>query len=125
MSITFTEIAFTAYPVSDMKRSRAFYEGILGLKPGMVNESPSMAWVEYEIGATVLSIGYTSEGNWKPSPLGASAALEVTNFEEAIEHLRANNVRFEMEPMETPVCHMAVIKDPDDSKILIHKRKNS
>ena len=27
------QIAFTAYPVRDMKRARSFYEGDLGLKP--------------------------------------------------------------------------------------------
>ena len=28
-----TDIAFTGIPVTDMKRARAFYEGVLGLKP--------------------------------------------------------------------------------------------
>ena len=28
-----------------------------------------------------------------------------------------------MEPLETPVCHMAIISDPDGSRLLIHKRK--
>ena len=30
------EIAFTGYPVTDLKRARQFYEGILGLKPTKV-----------------------------------------------------------------------------------------
>jgi len=30
-----TEIAFTGAPVTDMKRARAFYEGVLGFKPTM------------------------------------------------------------------------------------------
>ncbi len=29
------EIAFTGTPVTDIKRPRAFYEGVLGLKPTM------------------------------------------------------------------------------------------
>ena len=28
-----TEIAFTGTPVTDMQRARAFYEGVLGLRP--------------------------------------------------------------------------------------------
>ena len=33
-----TEIAFSMYPVTDIKRARAFYEGTLGLTPGLVYE---------------------------------------------------------------------------------------
>jgi len=33
------EIAFTGTPVTDIKRAREFYEGVLGLKP--VKESAS------------------------------------------------------------------------------------
>jgi hypothetical protein len=36
--------------------------------------------------------------------------------------LKAKSIRFEVEGMETPVCRMAVIADPDDNKITIHKR---
>jgi hypothetical protein len=32
-------------------------------------------------------------------------------------------VEFEMGPLETPVCFMAVLRDPDGSKICIHHRK--
>ena len=35
--ITIKEIAFTGYPVTDMARSRAFYEGVLGLKVSTSN----------------------------------------------------------------------------------------
>ena len=31
--IRYKEIAFTAYPVTDVGRARRFYEGVLGLKP--------------------------------------------------------------------------------------------
>jgi catechol 2,3-dioxygenase-like lactoylglutathione lyase family enzyme len=31
--ITYKEIAFVAYPVTDIARARKFYEGVLGLKP--------------------------------------------------------------------------------------------
>jgi catechol 2,3-dioxygenase-like lactoylglutathione lyase family enzyme len=31
--IHYKEIAFVAYPVTDIARARKFYEGILGLKP--------------------------------------------------------------------------------------------
>ncbi|HEX3444874.1 MAG TPA: hypothetical protein VHS80_09155 [Chthoniobacterales bacterium] len=40
----------------------------------------------------------------------------------ATAELKAKSVRFEVEGMETPVCRMAIIADPDDNKITIHKR---
>ncbi len=47
------------------------------------------------------------------------------DFNEAIATLKRNNVKFRMEPMETPVCHMAMVFDPDGNTLCIHKRKQS
>ena len=117
------KVAFTCYAVSDMSRARSFYEGVLGLKPGMVHESEHGSWVEYEIGPHTLSLGRADA--FKPSPDGCSAALEVEDFEAAIAELKAANVRFRIEPMPTPVCHMAMIYDPDGNSLCIHKRKSA
>jgi predicted enzyme related to lactoylglutathione lyase len=116
-----TEVAFFCYPVTDMARSRAFYEGVLGLKPTMVVEKPESSWVEYDIGAGTLSIGMAP--GWTPSSEGGNIALEVADFDRSIAELKAKGVTFSMEPIETPVCHMAIICDPDQSRLLIHKRK--
>jgi catechol 2,3-dioxygenase-like lactoylglutathione lyase family enzyme len=35
--IKITEVAFIAYPVSDINRARDFYENLLGLPPGEFN----------------------------------------------------------------------------------------
>ena len=117
------EIAFTCYAVTDMTRARAFYEGTLGLTAGMVTETPDGKWVEYEIGAHTLAIG--SAPGWKPSSDGCTAGLEVDDFDAAIEELRAAGVKFRMEPFPTPVCHMAMILDPDGNTLCIHKRRAS
>ena len=116
-----TEIAFSSYPVTDIVRSRAFYEGVLKLTPGMISESGGGKWVEYEIGPHTLSIGQMQ--GWNPSPDGCCVALEVENFVEAIDSVRAANMKFRMEPFETPGCHMAMILDPDGNTLIIHKRK--
>src|ERR1051325_9053942 len=77
--IRYKEIAFVAYPVTDMARARKFYEGVLGLKPNAPVGSDPPRWIEYDIGPGTLGIG--SSPQWLPSPDGASEALEVEDFE--------------------------------------------
>jgi predicted enzyme related to lactoylglutathione lyase len=117
------ELAFSCYPVLDMARARAFYEGVLGLKPTMaVGEPGGMQWTEYDIANGTLSIG-AGAPNWKPRADGCSVGLEVEDFDAAIEHLRSREVKFHMEPFDTPVCRMAFVLDPDGNAVCIHKRK--
>ncbi|MGA3179012.1 MAG: VOC family protein [Verrucomicrobiota bacterium] len=116
-----TEIAFCCYAVTDMARARKFYEGALGLKPATAHDSEHGQWVEYELGPHTLALG--SSPGFKPSPDGCCVALEVGDFDAAMAHLRAHDVKFRVEPTPTPVCHMAMIFDPDGNSICIHKRK--
>ena len=117
-----TEIAFSCYPVKDMARARKFYEGVLGLKPTIVFGEPGgMQWTEYDIASGTLALGGVLD--WTPRPDGCSVGLEVENFDEAIAHLRANGVKFQVEPMATRVCRMAFIFDTEGNLICIHKRK--
>jgi predicted enzyme related to lactoylglutathione lyase len=117
-----TEIAFSCYPVTDMARARKFYEGALGLKATyVVGEPGGMQWTEYDIANGTLSIG-AGAPDWKPRGDGCSVGLEVEDFEAAVAHLKANGVKFKMEPFPTPVCRMAFIYDPDGNTLCIHKR---
>lgn len=118
------EIAFVGYPTRNIKKSREFYEGILGLVPS--NEfgpvSDESQFIEYAIGSGTFSIGNMEE--WKPSKDGPCVAFEMENIDEAIAKLKENNVTFTMEKIDTPACHMAIVLDPDGNSLLIHKRKN-
>ena|ERR1051326_3187826 len=115
-----TEIAFTGTPVTDMNRARAFYEGVLGLKPSM--ESARGMWVEYDIGPGTFGIGCYGDV-WKPSSDGTNVAFEVDDLDAEVTRLKSKGVHVQMDPMDTPVCRFAVICDPDGNKILVHKRK--
>jgi predicted enzyme related to lactoylglutathione lyase len=119
--IQVTEIAFTGYPVTDMPRARAFYEGVLALKPTATFEQEGKAWIEYDVGPATLAITNMSP-EWKPSPTGPAVALEVADFDAAIAVLRTAGAKFLLEPMASPVCHMAVVTDPDGNSLCIHHR---
>ena len=115
------EIGFVAIPVTDVARARKFYEGVIGLKQS--GEFLNGRWVEYEIGNNTLAIT-NLDADWRPSDQGTSAALEVEDFDAAIAKLKAANVTFAADAFETPVCHMAVVQDPDGNKLIVHKLKS-
>lgn len=116
------EIAFSCYPTTDMARSRAFYEGVLGLQCTMDHDMGEKGhWVEYDIGPGTLSLG--KYPGWQPTPQGCTVGLEVENFDEAVAAVQAAGTPITMGPFETPVCHMLMISDPDGNPLIIHKRK--
>ena len=115
------EIAFSCYPVTDITRARAFYEGVLGLTVTMDHALENGHWVEYDIGSGTLAIGVAPGMN--PSSDGCSVSLEVDDFDSAITELRAAGIEFSFGPIETAVCNMCFVKDPDGNSVGIHKRK--
>lgn len=121
--IQVTAFAFTAYPVTDLARARAFYEKLLGLKPATAWESDGKGWIEYELGDACLAITNSSGDQWKPSANGPAVALEVADFPAAIAACKAAAVKFAVEPMEFPPCHFAAILDPDGNQLIVHHRK--
>ncbi|HEY1477971.1 MAG TPA: VOC family protein [Chthoniobacterales bacterium] len=116
------EIAFTGYPVTDMQRARAFYEGVLKLELTRMFENGDRRWIEYDLGQSTFAISNMSSDDWKPSNDGPAIAFEVEDFDSSVATMRANNVKFTLDPFETPVCRMAIITDPDGNSICIHKR---
>jgi len=114
------KIGFVAIPVTEIKRARAFYEGVLGLE--VSEEMMGGNWIEYALGEDTLAIAKMGD-RWTPSEQGTGAAFEVEDFDEAIQKLKVAVIRFAAEPFETPCCHMAVVQDPDGNKIMIHKLK--
>lgn len=116
------EIAFSSYPVTNMDRARAFYEGVLSLTVSHEADlGPQGHWVEYDIGSGTLAIGRSP--GWNPSSDGCTVGLEVDDFEAAVASVKAQGVPVRMGPIETPVCHMIMVLDPDGNTLILHKRK--
>jgi predicted enzyme related to lactoylglutathione lyase len=118
------EIAFTGYPVTDIKRARAFYEGTLKLEPSRTFGGGVNMFVEYDLGPGTFAIASMHGEDWKPSKDGPCLAFE-DNFDAAIADLQNQGIRFYLEPIDTPACHMAIVSDPDGNSVTIHKRKEN
>lgn len=123
--IKIKEIAFTAYAVTDLKKARAFYEETLGMVPGKTWESEDgkTGFIEYYFGDHTLAIGAGSEF-FHPGKGGATVALEVENFDDAVAHLKEKGAKFLIEVQDYPSCSMITVEDPDGNQIAIHKRKS-
>ena len=121
--IRYKEIAFVAYPVSDVARARQFYEGVLGLKPNGPLKAETQQWIEYDVGSGTLGIGCSEQ--WRPSQDGPSVALEVEDFDAAVATLREHRITLIIGPMDLPSCQMVTVRDPDGNKLTIHRRKVS
>ena len=113
-----TSIAFTVYPVSNMARSRSFYEGVLGLT---LSSNFQDVWVEYDLRDSTFAITTTEMGH-TPGAKGAVVAFEVADLDAFVNSLKEKQVTFVLDTTATPVCRMAVIEDLDGNHIVIHKR---
>jgi predicted enzyme related to lactoylglutathione lyase len=116
------KVAFTMYPVENVERARAFYENILGLSPA----SPSATtWVEYDLpGGGCFAITNVVPGAKASDVAGGTIAFEVDDLHGLVKELESKGVAIKMAPLETPVCWMAAINDPEGNGVLLHQLKN-
>jgi catechol 2,3-dioxygenase-like lactoylglutathione lyase family enzyme len=127
--IKIKDIAFTAYPVTDIPRARAFYKDTLGLTETKAEDfGGGNWWIEYDIGHGTLALHTFS----KPSgdKTGPNIALEVENLDDAYAHCQAAGLPpLEISPgqtiMDSPVCRFFFITDPDGNGINIHQCKHA
>lgn len=113
-------IAFTMYPVKDMARARAFYEGVLGLGDG--REAAAGKWVEYYLENGCFAI--TTMTPVQPgASMGGSIAFEVESLDAAMAKLAAANAIVKVPPFPTRVCRMAIVLDTEGNAVTLHEKK--
>ncbi|MDX2110640.1 MAG: VOC family protein [Verrucomicrobiota bacterium] len=119
MKTLYEDIAFVVYPVSDMERSRRFYEDTLELT---VTESFDGAWIEFDIGNGTLAITNTFP-HLIPGSKGAIIAIEVKSIQAFGVALKNKNVDWHTGPFDTPACLGGSVLDPDGNEVIFHQRK--
>lgn len=113
------KIAFTMYAAKDIARARAFYEEMLGLKPGLAGNHGDSWWIEYDLPqGGCLAITNTAEG---APGAGGSVAFEVDELDRLIDDLKAKGVSFRSDVVHGPRCRMAVCADPDGNAVILHQ----
>ena len=115
------EIAFVGSPVTDIKKAREFYEGVLGLRP--TTTDPEAKWIEYEIGTGTFGIGDYGD-TWRPSTGGTMAAFESDDVDALMARVKESGATVVMELMDSPVCRFGIVLDPDGNSLMLHKRNS-
>jgi catechol 2,3-dioxygenase-like lactoylglutathione lyase family enzyme len=108
-------VDYVTVPTRDAARSRRFYGELLGLPS---RDDPD----EFETPNVTLCL-------WQPEAEGvafsantAGIALRVADVEAARERLAGSGVEFLGETVDTGVCHMAFLYDPDGNVLILHRR---
>ena len=117
----FKKVAFTMYPVTDVRRARAFYEKTLGLEVGIAGGQGDMYWIEYDLpdgGCLALT---NTTGEEPSATAGGTVALEVDDLVELMAELKNKGVTFKSDVIRGPRCRMAVCLDSEGNSILLHQ----
>jgi predicted enzyme related to lactoylglutathione lyase len=114
-------VDFVMYCPRDLRRTRAFYQKVFGLRRG---EEWNDLWSEFRTAPVTFCLNGPDDRpnkNWQGSP---AIAFAVRDIHSAVHECRKCRVKILMEPVETSVCWMAFIADPDGNRICLHQRKD-
>ena len=116
-------VDFVMYCTKHMRRTRDFYQKLFGLKKG---PEWNDFWSEFRTAPVTLCLnGPVSkrhpEWNWQGA---ACLAFAVDDVPAAVAACRKRGVQVLIGPIETRVCWMAWIADPDGNRICLHSRKD-
>lgn len=114
---------FVMYNTKDIRKTRAFYQKLFDFKPG---EEWEDFWSEFATEPLTLCLNGPDpargpEWDWQGA---ACVALAVDDVPDAVEKCRKLGVKILIKPVETSVCWMAWIADPDGNRICLHSRKS-
>ncbi len=109
---------FVMYQVSDLARAAAFYRDLLGLPQEIYSEEGK--WAEFNCGNVTLALN--SGAKLPEAVAGGRIALAVDDVFAAAAALKAQGVRFTLEPTDFSVCKAATILDPDGNSVILHQR---
>jgi catechol 2,3-dioxygenase-like lactoylglutathione lyase family enzyme len=111
-------VDFFAFGTTNLRKSIDFYRDTLGLTllDEVVHEG-ELIWAEFDIDGVTIALHTPEYG-----PPHGAVALAVDNVSAAVDELRLKGVSIAFGPMDSGVCHLATVLDPDGNSIILHRR---
>ena len=114
------DIAFCAYPSTNVAALREWYETHLGLKfKGAYEEDGVEQYNEADVGSGCFAI---MNHIWvrQPPGSGGGIAFAVDDLRATLAALNAAGIESD-EPHVTPVCTSATVRDPEGNVFFLHQ----
>jgi catechol 2,3-dioxygenase-like lactoylglutathione lyase family enzyme len=109
------QVDFVSVPTRDSTRAVAWYRDVLGL--------PVSEYTDGEVETANVTLSF-----WNPEaegeefvPNAAGFGLRVADVAAAVEEVRAAGGEV-MGIVDSGVCHMGFVKDPDGNVLILHRR---
>ena len=114
-----SRVDYIAVPTNDVARAEEFYANVLGLEK---NPNSLHDWIEFEAGNVTLALWRPEADGEQLAPNTAGFALRVADVASARQQLVSAGVEFLGGTVDTGVCHMAFLLDPDGNTVILHRR---
>jgi len=116
-------VDFVMYCAQDSLKLRSWYQKMFGFRRG---EEWNEFWSEFATEPLTFCINgsnRTKDKKWEWAG-SAAIALAVDDIHRAAAVCRKRKVRILKGPVETSVCWMLFIEDPEGNRVVLHQRKN-
>jgi predicted enzyme related to lactoylglutathione lyase len=116
-------VDFVMYCAQDSTKLRSWYQKLFGFKRG---EEWNEFWSEFATKPLTLCINGPNRSKKEKWEWAGSAAiaLAVDDIHRAAAVCRRRKIRILKGPVETSLCWMLFIEDPEANRIVLHQRKN-
>jgi catechol 2,3-dioxygenase-like lactoylglutathione lyase family enzyme len=121
MPTEITGVDFVCVPTRDHDRAVEFYGGTLGLE--RVKRWGDKPATEFQAGNLTLAVmDPTAFGLPEPTPNSVPIAFQVDDVEARRGELEEQGVTFQVDMIDSGVCHQAIFSDPDGNPLILHHR---
>jgi catechol 2,3-dioxygenase-like lactoylglutathione lyase family enzyme len=115
-------VDFICVCTTDLAASREWYENVLGLEPSKLWRESDPMGAEFETGSLTIALLDSAKLGIEVRANNHPIALHVDDVEAARGELESRGVKFNVDTVDSGVCHMAYFYDPDGNALMLHHR---
>jgi catechol 2,3-dioxygenase-like lactoylglutathione lyase family enzyme len=117
-----TGVDFVCVSTQDLGAAREWYENVLGLERSKVWRESDPMGAEFETGSLTIALLDSEKLGMEFRPNNHPIALHVDDVEAARAELASRGIEFNVDTVDSGVCHMAYFADPDGNALMLHHR---